>query len=106
MGRGFFSAPRPWWKELQNVCWCVNVPLPVCVCVLLCHSVCVRTSLMAVFSSSPRGRGRFPVSFMARPKSLITHVPSPFTRTFRLFRSLCEIAGLYTSADQHSRGER
>ncbi|TNN25187.1 hypothetical protein EYF80_064685 [Liparis tanakae] len=52
---------------------------------------------MAVFSSSPWRAGRFPVSFMERPKSMMTHVPSTLTRTFRLLRSLWETAGLYKS---------
>lgn len=60
------------------------------------------TSLMAAFSSSPGRTRRFPVSFMDRPKSLITHVPSFFTRTLRLFRSRCETAGLYKSVKESS----
>lgn len=54
-------------------------------------------SLIAAFSSSPGRTRRFPVSFMDKPKSLITHVPSFLTRTFLLFRSRCETAGLYVS---------
>ena len=55
------------------------------------------TSLIAAFSSSPWRAGLFPVSFMDRPKSMMTHVPSALTRIFRLFRSLWETAGLYKS---------
>lgn len=52
---------------------------------------------MAVLSSSPWRAGRFPVSFMDRPKSMMTHAPSALTRTLRLFRSLWDTAGLYRS---------
>lgn len=62
-----------------------------------CASSSTLTSLIAAFSSSPWRAGLFPVSFMDRPKSIITHVPSPLTRTFRLFRSLWDTAGLYKS---------
>lgn len=62
------------------------------------------TSLIAAFSSSPWRAGLFPVSFMDRPKSMMTHVPSVFTRTFRLFRSLWETAGLYKSGWRGEKG--
>lgn len=54
----------------------------------------VLTSLMAALSSSPGRTSLFPVNFMESPKSLITHVPSFFTSTLRLFKSRWDIAGL------------
>lgn len=52
---------------------------------------------MEAFSSSPWRGGLFPVSFMDRPKSMMTHVPSALARILRLFKSLWETAGLYRS---------
>lgn len=57
-------------------------------------SLFVLTSLMAALSSSPGRTSLFPVNFMESPKSLITHVPSFFTSTLRLFKSRWDIAGL------------
>lgn len=68
-----------------------------------CASPLTLTSLIAAFSSSPWRAGLFPVSFMDRPKSMMTHVPSGLTRILRLFRSLWETAGLYKSLEEGKR---
>lgn len=55
------------------------------------------TSDMATVSSSPWRPGRFPVSFMDRPKSASTQDKSARTRTFLPLTSLWATAGLYWS---------